>query len=46
MTLIVALLVTLFLTQKIAKRPIKSLIPQHLASLLLLVTLWISVVGR
>jgi transcriptional regulator with AAA-type ATPase domain/NAD-dependent dihydropyrimidine dehydrogenase PreA subunit len=46
MTLIVALLVTLFLTQKIAKRPIKSLIPQHLASLFLLVTLWISIVGR
>jgi transcriptional regulator with AAA-type ATPase domain/NAD-dependent dihydropyrimidine dehydrogenase PreA subunit len=45
-TLIVALLVTIFLTQKIAKRPIRSLIPQHLASLCLIVTLWISIVGN
>ena len=45
-TLIVALLITIFLTQKIAKRPIRSLIPQHLASLCLLVTLWISIVGN
>jgi transcriptional regulator with AAA-type ATPase domain/NAD-dependent dihydropyrimidine dehydrogenase PreA subunit len=46
MTLSVALLVTLFLTQKIAKRPVQSLIPQHLASVCLLVTLWISIVGN
>lgn len=45
-TLIVALLVTIFLTQKIAKRSIRSLIPQHLASLSLLVTLWMSIVGN
>jgi transcriptional regulator with AAA-type ATPase domain/NAD-dependent dihydropyrimidine dehydrogenase PreA subunit len=45
MTLIVALLVTIFLTQKIAKRSIRSLIPQHLASICILVTLWISIVG-
>ncbi len=46
MTLIVALLITIFLTQKIAKRPIISLIPQHLASICLVVTLWISIVGN
>jgi transcriptional regulator with AAA-type ATPase domain/NAD-dependent dihydropyrimidine dehydrogenase PreA subunit len=46
MTLLVALLVTFFLTQKIAKRPIRSLIPQHLASLGLIITLWISIIGN
>jgi transcriptional regulator with AAA-type ATPase domain/NAD-dependent dihydropyrimidine dehydrogenase PreA subunit len=46
MTLILALLITFFLTQKIAKRSIRSLIPQHLASICLLVTLWISIVGN
>ena len=46
MTLIVALLVTIFLTQKIAKRSIRSLIPQHLASLCLIITLWLSIVGN
>ena len=45
-TLILALLVTIFLTQKIAKRSIRSLIPQHLASICLLITLWISIVGN
>jgi transcriptional regulator with AAA-type ATPase domain/NAD-dependent dihydropyrimidine dehydrogenase PreA subunit len=45
-TLIVALLVTIFLTQKIAKRPLRSLIPQHLASLCLIVSLWISIIGN
>lgn len=45
-TLIVALLVTFFLTQKIAKRPIRSIVPQHLASVLLVITLWISIVGN
>jgi polyferredoxin len=44
-TLIVALLITFFLTQKIAKRPIRSIVPQHLASVLLVITLWISIVG-
>ncbi len=46
LTLIVALLVTIFLTQKIAKRSIRSLIPQHLASVCLLITLWMSIVGN
>lgn len=46
LTLIVALLVTIFLTQKIAKRSIRSLIPQHLASLCLIISLWISIVGN
>jgi hypothetical protein len=45
-TLIVALLVTIFMTQKIAKRPIRSLIPQHLTSLCLIISLWISIVGN
>ena len=45
-TLILALLITFFLTQKIAKRPIRSLIPQHLASICLVVTLWISIIGN
>ena len=45
-TLILALLVTIFLTQKIAKRSIRSLVPQHLASICLVVTLWISIVGN
>ena len=46
MTLVLALLITFFLTQKIAKRPIRALIPQHLASICLLVTLWLSIVGN
>jgi transcriptional regulator with AAA-type ATPase domain/NAD-dependent dihydropyrimidine dehydrogenase PreA subunit len=45
-TLTISLLVTFFLTQKIAKRPIRSLIPQHLASIYLVITLWISIVGN
>ncbi|WP_310483187.1 sigma 54-interacting transcriptional regulator [Chamaesiphon sp. VAR_48_metabat_403] len=45
-TLIIALLLTFFLTQKIAKRPIRSILPQHLASICLIVTLWISIVGN
>jgi transcriptional regulator with AAA-type ATPase domain/NAD-dependent dihydropyrimidine dehydrogenase PreA subunit len=46
LTLIVALIVTFFLTQKIAKRSIRSTMPQHLASICLLVTLWLSIVGN
>jgi transcriptional regulator with AAA-type ATPase domain/NAD-dependent dihydropyrimidine dehydrogenase PreA subunit len=46
MTLIVALIVTFFLTQKIAKRSIRSTMPQHLASICLVVTLWLSIVGN
>lgn len=46
LTLIVSLLVTIFVTQKIAKRSIKSLIPQHLASLCLMVSLWYAIVGN
>jgi transcriptional regulator with AAA-type ATPase domain/NAD-dependent dihydropyrimidine dehydrogenase PreA subunit len=45
-TLIIALLVTFFLTQKIAKRSIRSTLPQHLASICLVVTLWLSIVGN
>jgi transcriptional regulator with AAA-type ATPase domain/NAD-dependent dihydropyrimidine dehydrogenase PreA subunit len=46
MTLIMSLIVTFFLTQKIAKRSIRSTMPQHLASICLLVTLWLSIVGN
>jgi transcriptional regulator with AAA-type ATPase domain/NAD-dependent dihydropyrimidine dehydrogenase PreA subunit len=46
MTLVLALLITFFLTQKIAKRPIRSIVPQHLASIGLLVTLWLTIVGK
>ncbi len=45
-TLIISLLVTFFLTQKIAKRPIRSIIPQHLASVFLVMTLWISIISN
>jgi transcriptional regulator with AAA-type ATPase domain/NAD-dependent dihydropyrimidine dehydrogenase PreA subunit len=45
LTLIFALLVTFFVTQKIAKRPIRSLIPQHLASIGLMVSLWYAIVS-
>ncbi|WP_309742773.1 sigma 54-interacting transcriptional regulator [Chamaesiphon sp. OTE_20_metabat_361] len=46
MTLVLTLVVTIFLTQKIAKRSLRSLIPQHLASVCLIITLWISIVGN
>jgi transcriptional regulator with AAA-type ATPase domain/NAD-dependent dihydropyrimidine dehydrogenase PreA subunit len=46
MTLVLALLITFFLTQKIAKRSIRSIVPQHLASICLAVSLWISIVGK
>jgi transcriptional regulator with AAA-type ATPase domain/NAD-dependent dihydropyrimidine dehydrogenase PreA subunit len=46
LTLIIGLFITIVVTQKIAKRPIKSLIPQHLASLSLTVSLWIAIVGN
>jgi transcriptional regulator with AAA-type ATPase domain/NAD-dependent dihydropyrimidine dehydrogenase PreA subunit len=46
LTLIVSLIGTFFLTQKIAKRSIRSTLPQHLASICLLVTLWLSIVGN
>jgi transcriptional regulator with AAA-type ATPase domain/NAD-dependent dihydropyrimidine dehydrogenase PreA subunit len=45
-TLILATIVTIFLTQKIAKRPIISLLPQHIVSLLLTVSLWQSIVDN
>jgi transcriptional regulator with AAA-type ATPase domain/NAD-dependent dihydropyrimidine dehydrogenase PreA subunit len=45
MTLIVSFVLTIFLTQKIGKRPLQSLVPQHLASVCLLVSLWLAIVG-
>jgi transcriptional regulator with AAA-type ATPase domain/NAD-dependent dihydropyrimidine dehydrogenase PreA subunit len=46
LTLIFALLVTIFLTQKIAKRPLRYLLPQHFASTCLTVSLWYLIVGN
>jgi hypothetical protein len=43
-TLIISLLITIFVTQKISKRPFISLIPQHLASLTLMISLWTAIV--
>ncbi len=46
LTSIFALLVTIFLTQKIAKRPLRYLLPQHLASICLTVSLWYLIIGN
>lgn len=45
-TLISSVLLTILLTQKIARQPLRSLLPQHLATILLGVSLWIIIVGR
>ncbi|MBD2127133.1 sigma 54-interacting transcriptional regulator [Microcoleus sp. ZQ-A2] len=44
-TLIVGVLLTMFLTQKIACQPMRSLLAQHLASVILGVCLWAIIVG-
>jgi transcriptional regulator with AAA-type ATPase domain/NAD-dependent dihydropyrimidine dehydrogenase PreA subunit len=44
-TLILSFILTFFLTQKIGKRSVRSLVPQHLASICLLVSLWLTIVG-
>ncbi|PSB32832.1 sigma 54-interacting transcriptional regulator [Chlorogloea sp. CCALA 695] len=45
-TLISSILLTILLTQKIARQPLQSLFPQHLATMLLGVGFWIIIVGR
>ena len=46
LTLTFSLVVTIFLTQKIAKRSMYSLIPQHLASFGLIVSIWYSITSN
>ncbi|MBA2750519.1 MAG: AAA family ATPase, partial [Tatlockia sp.] len=45
-TLISSILLTILLTQKIARQPLRSLLPQHLATILLGSSLWVIIVGR
>ena len=45
-TLILSVLLTVILTQKIARQPMRSLLPQHLGSLVLAISIWMLVVGR
>jgi len=45
-TLIFSVLLTVVLTQKIARQPLRLLLPQHLASVVLAVSLWAIVVGQ
>jgi len=44
-TLIAGLLLTILLTQKIAGQPVRSLLTQHLAAIVLVVCLWSIIVG-
>ena len=44
--LLTSVLLTVILTQKIARQPLKLLLPQHLATVVLAVSIWIIVVGR
>ena len=45
-TLISSVFLTILLTQKIARQPLRSLFPQHLASIFLGVSLWTIIVGK
>ncbi|KJH71711.1 ATPase AAA [Aliterella atlantica CENA595] len=45
-TLIFAVFLTVVLTQKIARQPLRSLLPQHLATVSLAASLWIIIVGK
>lgn len=45
-TLILSVLLSVILTQKIARQPMSSLLPQHLSAVVLGISLWIIVVGR
>ena len=45
-TLISSVLLTILLTQKIARQPLQFLLPQHLATILLGVNLWIIIVDK
>ena len=44
-TLILGMLLSLLLTQKIARQPLKYLLPQHLATITLVVLMWQVIVG-
>jgi hypothetical protein len=43
-TLIFSLLLTMLLTQKIARQQMRSLLPQHLGAIALFVSLWMIIV--
>lgn len=45
-TLIFSVLLTVILTQKIARQPLRLLIPQHLGTVALAVSMWILIVGQ
>lgn len=45
-TLIFSVLLSVILTQKIARQPMRSLLPQHLCTVVLGISIWIIVVGR
>lgn len=45
-TLILSVLLTVILTQKIARQPMRSLLLQHLGSVVLAISIWMIVVGR
>ena len=45
-TLILSVLLTVILTQKIARQPMRSLLLQHLGSVVLAISIWMLVVGR
>jgi hypothetical protein len=45
-TLIFSVLLTVILTQKIARQPLRSLLLQHLGSVVLAISIWMIVVGR
>ena len=44
-TLIVSVLLTVILTQKIARQQMRSLLPQHIGALVLAASLWVIIVG-
>ncbi len=44
--LLTSVLLTVILTQKIARQPLKLLLPQHLATVVLAASIWMIVVGR
>lgn len=44
-TLIVSVLLTVLLTQKIARQPLRSLLPQHFGAVVLAASLWVMIVG-
>jgi hypothetical protein len=45
-TLITAALLSIALTQKIARQPLARILPQHLGTVLIGISLWLLIVGR